>query len=74
LQTLANILAEQGCPDCIRLDRDTRWVGSWLAKDFPSPILRFLQCLGIDARICPPHHPEKNPYLERYRRNYKYEC
>lgn len=74
LQTLATILAEQGCPDRIRLDRDTRWVGSWMAKDFPSPILRFLQCLGIDARICPPHHPEKNPYVERYHRNYKYEC
>jgi hypothetical protein len=42
LRKLAEILIEQGCPDRIRLDRDTRWVGSWTAKDFPSPMLRFL--------------------------------
>ena len=43
---VADVLLEQGCPDRIRLDRDTRWVGSWTAKDFPiadatlSPMLR----------------------------------
>ncbi len=74
LRTVAGVLLEQGCPDRIRIDRDTRWVGSWTAKDFPSPLLRFLQCLGIDPKVCPPHEPEKNPFVERYRRNYKYEC
>lgn len=74
LRTLAGVLLEQGCPDRIRLDRDTRWVGSWTAKDFPSPLLRFLQCLGIDPKVCPPHEPQKNPFVERYHRNYKYEC
>jgi len=59
LRTVADILQETGCPDRIRLDRDTRWVGSWTAKDFPSPMLRFLQCLGIEPRVCPPRHPEK---------------
>lgn len=68
------MLLEQGCPDRIRLDRDTRWVGSWTAKDFPSPLLRFLQCLGIEPRICPPQRPDKNPFVERYHRNFKYEC
>jgi transposase InsO family protein len=74
LRKLAEILVEEGCPDRIRLDRDTRWVGSWTAKDFPSPLLRFLQCLGIEPRISPPQHPEKNPFVERYHRNFKYEC
>ena len=74
LRTVAKVLLEQGCPDRIRLDRDTRWVGSWTAKDFPSPLLRFLQCLGIEPHICPPQRPEKNPFVERYHRNFKYEC
>ena len=73
LRTLAGVLVEQGCPDRIRLDRDPRWVGSWTAKDFPSPLLRFLQCLGIDPQVCPPQRPDKNPFVERYHRNFKYE-
>ena len=74
LRKVAEVLLEQGCPDRIRLDRDTRWVGSWTAKDFPSPLLRFLQCLGIDPKVCPPQRPDKNPFAERYHRNFKYEC
>ena len=74
LRTVADIFQEVGCPDRIRLDRDPRWVGSWTAKDFPSPMLRFLLCLGIQPFVCPPQHPEKNPFVERYHRNFKYEC
>jgi len=74
LRTVAGMLLQHGCPDRIRIDRDPRWVGSWTAKDFPSPLLRFLQCLGIEPKVCPPHHPQKNPFVERYHRNYKYEC
>jgi len=74
MRTVAEVLQEQGCPDRIDLDRDPRWVGSWTAKDFPSPLLRFLECLGIHPDVCPPQAPEKNPYVERYHRNYKYEC
>lgn len=74
LRTVAEVLVEQGCPDRIRLDRDPRWVGSWTAKDFPAPMLRFLQCLGIEPQVCPPQRPDKNPFLERYPRNFKYEC
>jgi hypothetical protein len=74
LRTVAGVLVDQGCPDRIRLDRDPRWVGSWTAKDFPSPMLRFLQCLGIDPQVCPPQRPDKNPFVERYHRNFKYEC
>jgi hypothetical protein len=74
LRKLAEMLLKHGCPDRIRLDRDPRWVGSWTAKDFPSPMLRFLLCLGIHPRVCPPHRPDKNPFVERYHRNFKYEC
>ena len=74
LRTVAQVLLEEGCPDRIDLDRDPRWVGSWTAKDFPSPMLRFLQCLGIDPQVCPPQRPDKNPFVERYHRNFKYEC
>ncbi len=74
LRTVADILMEKGCPQRLRLDRDPRWVGSWTAKDFPSPLLRFLQCLGIEPQVCPPRRPDKNPFVERYQRNYKYEC
>jgi hypothetical protein len=74
LRKVSDVFLEQGCPDRIRLDRDTRWIGSWTAKDFPSPMLRFLQCLGIEPRVCPPRRPDKNPFVERYHRNFKYEC
>jgi hypothetical protein len=85
LRTLARVLVEQGCPDRIRLDRDPRCErskGSWTAKDFPAPMLRFLQCVGITPRVCPPQRPDntipvpfrENPFVERYHRNFKYEC
>ncbi|WP_345309101.1 hypothetical protein [Candidatus Villigracilis saccharophilus] len=35
LRKVADILQDTGCPDRIRLDRDTRWVGSWTARIFP---------------------------------------
>jgi hypothetical protein len=31
-------------------------------------------CLGIQPTICPPHRPDKNCYVERLHRTYKYEC
>ncbi|MBK8419222.1 MAG: transposase [Anaerolineales bacterium] len=34
-------------------------------------MLRFLQCLGIEPRVYPPRHPEKNPFVERYHRNFQ---
>ena len=74
LRTVAQGFQEQGCPDRIALDRAPRWVGSWTAKDFPSPLLRFLECLGIAPHVCPPQQPDRNPFVERYHRNFKYEC
>ena len=72
LRRLARVRVEPGCPDRIRLDREPRWVGRWTAKDFPSPWLGFLHCVGIAPQVCPPQPPDKNPFVERYPRNFKY--
>jgi len=74
LLALTDVLRVHGRPQAIRLDRDPRFVGSWTASDFPSAFMRFVLCLGIALRVCPPHRPDKNPYVERYHRTYEYEC
>jgi len=74
LLMVVKILKSHGCPQRITLDRDPRWVGSWSGKDFPSALLRFLWSVGIEPVVCPPKRPDKNPFVERYHRNLKYEC
>lgn len=61
-------------PFSFRLDRDPRWIGGQMMRDFPSALLRTLLCLGVEPVICPPKRPDKNPFVERYNRSYKYEC
>ncbi|HLZ58684.1 MAG TPA: integrase core domain-containing protein [Ktedonosporobacter sp.] len=56
------------------MDRDVRWVGSATQRDFPSALLQFLYCVGVQPNILPPHHPELNCYVERYNKTYKQEC
>ncbi|MFZ6030626.1 MAG: integrase core domain-containing protein [Chloroflexota bacterium] len=73
LLAVADILRTHGCPKRIRI-RDPRWVGSSSGKDFPSALLRFLVAVGIEPIVCPPQRPDKNPFVERYHRNLKYEC
>lgn len=67
-------LRQYGLPPILTFDRDPRWVGGQANRDFPSALRRFLLCLGIEPNICPPHQPQKNAYVERYHRSYKYEC
>ena len=74
LEALASTFAKYGRPTRITLDRDTRWVGSPQGSDFPSALLRFGACLGIDIQICAPHHPQQNGFVERYNRTYQEEC
>jgi hypothetical protein len=70
LDSLAHTLQWHGCPAQITFDRDPRFVGSWSAGDFPSPLMRFLLCLGIEVEVCPPRRPDKNAFVERYHLTY----
>lgn len=74
LEAVITFLRAYGCPRQMTFDRDPRWVGSVSGRDFPSPLRRFLLCLGITPHICPPHRPDKNAYVERYHRTYGQEC
>jgi transposase InsO family protein len=74
LEAVVEFLQLYGLPAMLTFDRDPRWVGSASGRDFPSAFVRFLLCLGIQPTICPPHRPDKNCYVERLHRTYKYEC
>lgn len=74
IEALMFTLQAYGRPRAIRFDRDPRFIGSWSAQEFPSAFMKLLMCLDIEPRICPPQRPDKNPFVERYHRNYKYEC
>jgi hypothetical protein len=71
---VAQLLRTQGLPDHVTFDRDTRFVGSWSSRDFPSPFVRFWTSLGVQVTVCPPHRPDKNAFVERYHRSYNREC
>ncbi|HSH77697.1 MAG TPA: transposase [Herpetosiphonaceae bacterium] len=74
LEAIVETLRLQGRPHTITLDRDPRFVGSQMQRDFPSPLLRLLHCLGIQVTICPPRRPDRNGFVERYNRTYNHEC
>lgn len=74
IRSLAILLRQRGCPRQITFDRDPRFVTSASSDDFPAPFVRFLACLGIKPDICPPQRPQRNGYVERYNRTYKYEA
>ena len=62
--------APRGCP--LITIRD-----GWAARAagiFPRRMPRFLLAVGVGIRLCPPHQPQTNAFVERYHRNYKYEC
>ena len=74
VEAMVHTFRVHGCPRAIRFDRDSRFIGAWTAKEFPSAFMRLLLCLDIALQICPPRRPDKNPFVERYNKNYKYEC
>jgi hypothetical protein len=74
LPAVAQIVQEQGLPDAVTFDRDTRFVGSPTGRDFPAPFVRFWLCLGVTVTICPPRRPDKNAFVERYHKSYDREC
>jgi hypothetical protein len=74
LLAVAQLLRAQGLPDQVTFDRDTRFVGSWSNRDFPSAFVRFWTSLGVEVAVCPPQRPDKNAFVERYHRSYDSEC
>jgi transposase InsO family protein len=74
MRAVIAFLEEYGLPQMMTFDRDPRWVGSSSGRDFPSALRRMLMCLGIKPNVCPPHRPDKNPYVERYHKTYGQEC
>jgi transposase InsO family protein len=74
IETVVDIFQTHGLPQCLRFDRDPRFVGSASGRDFPAAFVRFLLCLGVEPIICPPHQPQKNAFVERFHRTYDEEC
>ena len=74
LQTMAQVIQTHGLPEQITIDRDVRFVGSPSMRDFPSAFVRFWLSLLVQVIICPPHRPDKNPFVERYHKTFEYEC
>lgn len=73
-EAVVHFLRSYGLPAMLTLDRDVRWVGSATQRDFPSALLQFLYCVGVQPNVLPPRHPELNCYVERYNKTYKKEC
>ncbi|GHO64012.1 hypothetical protein KSC_029040 [Ktedonobacter sp. SOSP1-52] len=74
LEAVLRFLQIYGCPQYMRFDRDPRFVGGPTGRDFPSPLIRFLLCVGIQPTVCPPHRPDKNAFVERLNRTSNQEC
>lgn len=74
LQEVASLLRTNGRPKLLTFDRDVRFVSSPQGSDFPSALVRFCHCLGVAVRICDPHQPQQNGFVERYHRSYQEEC
>ena len=73
LLAVTRLFLLNGLPKRLRFDRDPRFVWSWSADGFPSPLIRFLRVLGVEPVVCPPRQPWKKPYVERCIRTFRYE-
>lgn len=65
LDVLLQLFIINGTPKRLRFDRDPRFVASWTVDSYPSPMIRFLRCLGIEPIVCPPRRPDLKPFVER---------
>lgn len=74
LLAVAQCLIAAGLPGKLRFDNDPRFVGSWLTDGYPSPLMRFLLCLGVEPDVVEPGKPYHKPFAERSVRTLKYEC
>ena len=73
IDSLVETFRGHGLPQRLTFDRDPRYIGSWSAADFPSPMMRWVLNLGVEIKVCPPKQPWKNPYVERLNRTYQEE-
>jgi transposase InsO family protein len=74
LAAVITCLRRTGLIGKLTFDRDPRWVGSPSGRDFPSALIRFLLCLGIEPNVCPPRRPDLKGYVERLIKTYQEEC
>ena len=74
LWAIARLLVASGLPQRLRFDNDTRFVGNWLTDGYPSPLMRFLLCLGVEPDLVEPGKPYHKPFAERSIRTLKHEC
>jgi len=71
---VAQLLLMCGLPSKLRFDNDPRFVGNWRTDGLPSPLMRFLLCLGVEPDLVEPGKPYHKPFVERSIRTLKYEC
>jgi hypothetical protein len=74
LAEVASLVRTHGCPQLLTFDREVRFVSSPRGSDFPSALVRFCHCLGIAVRVCDPHAPWQNGFVEGSHRSYQEEC
>ena len=73
LEMLIEVFKEHGYPPRFRFDRDPRLVGPAGMDGYPSALMRFAWCIGMEPVPCPPGRPDKKPFIERFIRTVKYE-
>ena len=73
LMAVATLLILVGLPQKLRFDNDTRFVGTALSDGYPSPLMRFLLCLGVEPDRVDPGKPYHKPFAERSVRTLKHE-
>lgn len=74
LLAVARLFVTVGIPLKLRFDNDPRFVGNWLTDGYPSPLMQFLLCLGVEPDLVKPGKPQHKPFVERSVRTLKYEC
>jgi len=74
LVTLIDMFSKHGLPNVLVFDNDPRFVGSWTSEGYPSALMRFLLCVGVEASPCRPRKPQEKPFVERLHRSLKSEC
>lgn len=74
LLAVASLLLRLGLPRQLRFDNDARFVGNWLTDGYPSPLMRFLCCVGVEPDLVQPGKPQHKPFVERSIRTLKHEC